>query len=58
MAKLSGTVESKVPEFVKLVKSELEKSNVKVDEDTLKKALLKSQERLGCDVSCSSGMRW
>jgi hypothetical protein len=58
MAGFSEAAEGKIPEFVKLVKSELEKSNVKVDEDTLKKALLKSQERLGCDASCSSGMRW
>jgi hypothetical protein len=58
MTELSGDAKGKVPEFVKLVKSELEKSKVKVDEGTLEKALLKSQERLGCDVSCSSGMRW
>jgi hypothetical protein len=58
MAEISEAAKGKIPEFVKLVKSELEKSKVKVDEETLKKALLKSQERLGCDESCSSGMRW
>ena len=57
MAGFSEGAKGKIPEFVKLVKSELEKSNVKVDEDTLKKALLKSQERLGC-TECSGGMRW
>jgi hypothetical protein len=57
MVELSESAKGKIPEFVKLVKSELEKSKVKVDEDTLKKALLNSQERLGCD-QCSGGMRW
>jgi hypothetical protein len=56
-SKLSKEAIDKVPEFVKLVKEHLAKSGVQVEESVLKDALLKSQEKAGCD-QCSGGMRW
>ncbi|HIH93096.1 TPA: hypothetical protein HA338_03330 [Methanosarcina acetivorans] len=54
---LSENAQSKVPEFVKLVKDELQKKNINVSEQDLESSLLAAQEKVGCD-QCSNGMRW
>ena len=54
---LSAESQSKVPEYVKLVKENLENSGTKVEANVLQDALLKAQKVLGCD-QCANGMRW
>ncbi|WP_440947470.1 hypothetical protein ACSAZL_04135 [Methanosarcina sp. T3] len=54
---LSEDAKGKVPEFVKLVKEELQKKNINVSEQDLESSLLTAQEKVGCD-QCSNGMRW
>lgn len=54
---LSENAKGKVPEFVKLVKEELQKKNINVSEKDLESSMLKAQENLGCD-QCANGMRW
>lgn len=54
---LSDKAKDKVPEFVKLVKEELQKKNINIDEKDIESSLLNAQEKLGCD-QCANGMRW
>ncbi|AKB16293.1 hypothetical protein MTHERMMSTA1_14890 [Methanosarcina thermophila MST-A1] len=55
--KLSDNAKGKVPQFVKLVKEELQKKNINVSEKDLESSLLEAQERLGCE-QCANGARW
>ena len=54
---LSEQAKNKIPEFVQLVKEELEKGGTKLEESVIRDALLAAQSRCGCD-QCANGARW
>ncbi|MDR7665721.1 hypothetical protein RG963_08040 [Methanosarcina sp. Z-7115] len=65
MVKLSENDKAKLPEFVKLVKAELEKKNVKVEAKDLENSLINAYGKVSAttveschDICITEGSKW